>query len=117
MAVDGFSRVLAYAALAAAEQGGGGSSSKGIDNVYIRDGHLHIVYSNGDDIDIGQVVGAPGRDGKVYVPSIDKDTKVLSWTIEDREGVIPDPIDLGDESEWKPVEGDDPEEEYEWGEI
>ena len=80
-----------------AAQGGGGR--KGINNVYIKDGHLHIVFSDGLDSDVGEVVG---KEGKVYTPHID-DHKVLTWTIEDRESVVPDPVDLNPFDEWSPI--------------
>ena len=115
--VDSFARILAYAALEAAESGGGGGGGRSIEDVYILDEHLHIVYSTGDDIDIGQVVGAPGADGKVYVPHIDPDTRVLSWTIEDKEGEVPDPVDLSDEGEWQPVTDEEGDDNYYWEDL
>lgn len=103
---DDVARILAMAALEAAQGGGG---RKGISNVYIKDGHLHIVFTDGLDSDVGEVVG---KEGKVYTPHID-DHKILTWTIEDRESVVPDPVDLNPFDEWSPIT---PEEEstYIW---
>ena len=123
MAVDSYARILAYAALDAAESGGGGS--KGIDNVYILDGHLHIVYSTGDDIDVGQVVGAPGKDGKVYEPSIfiDEDgRRILHWELKEKDdGQVPEDIVLGMErAEWTDPEPDERGDKYSdiaWGDF
>lgn len=94
---DDVARMLAMAALDAAQ--GGGSGRRGIDNVYIKDGHLHIVFSDGLDSDVGEVVG---QNRKIYVPKID-DHKILSWSVEDIEGAIPDPVDLNPFDEWSPI--------------
>ena len=77
----------------------GGSGRRGIDNVYIKDGQLHIVFSDGLDSDVGEVVG---QNRKIYVPKID-DHKILSWSVEDIEGAIPDPVDLNPFDEWSPI--------------
>ena len=94
---DDVARMLAMAALDAAQ--GGGSGRRGIDNVYIKDGHLHIVFSDGLDRDVGEVVG---QNRKIYVPKID-DHKILSWSVENIEGAIPDPVDLNPFDEWSPI--------------
>lgn len=93
---DDVARMLAMVALDAAQGGGG---RRGIDNVYIKDGHLHIVFSDGLDSDVGEVVG---QNRKIYVPKID-DHKILSWSVEDIEGAIPDPVDLNPFDEWGPI--------------
>ena len=93
---DDVARMLAMVALDAAQ---GGSGRRGIDNVYIKDGHLHIVFSDGLDSDVGEVVG---QNRKIYVPKID-DHKILSWSVEDIEGAIPDPVDLNPFDEWSPI--------------
>lgn len=93
---DDVARMLAMVALDAAQGGGG---RRGIDNVYIKDGHLHIVFSDGLDSDVGEVVG---QNRKIYVPKID-DHKILSWSVEDIEGTIPDPVDLNPFDEWSPI--------------
>ena len=94
---DDVARMLAMAALDAAQ--GGGSGRRGIDNVYIKDGHLHIVLSDVLDSDVGEVVG---KEGKVYTPHLD-DHKILTWTIEDSAGEVPDPVDLNPFDEWSPI--------------
>lgn len=93
---DDVARMLAMVALDAAQ---GSSGRRGIDNVYIKDGHLHIVFSDGLDSDVGEVVG---QNRKIYVPKID-DHKILSWSVEDIEGAIPDPVDLNPFDEWSPI--------------
>ena len=93
---DDVARMLAMVALDAAQGGGG---RRGIDNVYIKDGHLHIVFSDGLDSDVGEVVG---KEGKVYTPHLD-DHKILTWTIEDSAGEVPDPVDLNPFDEWSPI--------------
>lgn len=111
MAVDSLARVLAMAAIDAAESGGGGSQ-KGIDNVYILDDHLHIVFTDGTDTDLGSVVGA---DGKVYIPHIDEH-KILSWTLEEKAQEIPDPVDLNPFDEWEEIE-EDGDTDYYWEDM
>lgn len=91
------------------------------------DGDLIITYGDGESENVGHVVGAPGKEGQVYVPHIDADD-ILSWTIEDIAGEIPTPIDLDPEDHWQPVEKDewgdanddgqtDGRSDYEWGSI
>lgn len=83
--------------------GGGVISGKSIDSVAITDaGDLEITFSDGTVKNAGRVVG---EDGKVYVPHIDEH-KILTFTIEDGEGEIPDPVDLNPSDEWNDM-GDD----------
>ena len=50
---------------------------------------------------------------EVYVPHMD-DRKILSWTIEEAAGEVPDPVDLNPFDEWRPIEADGVETEYKW---
>lgn len=113
MATDIIARAMAARALKIAEQGGGGGGQFGLQSIEIdKNGNLLVTFTDGSVSNLGKVVG---NDGKVYVPHIDKDTSVLSWTIEDKEGEIPDPIDLSDNSEWEDVNEEElGETDYEW---
>lgn len=109
MATDMIARAIAARALKIAEQGGSGSQF-GLQSIEIdKDGNLVVTFTDGTISNLGRVVG---QDGKVYVPHINENN-VLSWTIEDKAGEIPDPIDLTDEGEWTPV-GDDGMTDYVW---
>ena len=114
MATDVIARAMAARALKNSQQGEGGF---GLQSIEInKDGDLVVTFTDGTASNLGRVMGA---DGKVYIPHIDKQTSVLSWTIEDKEGEIPDPIDLSDEREWVDIgqNGSSVETEYDWGEI
>lgn len=89
-----------------------GINGKGIEKAYIENENLMILYTNGTIENLGRVVGRDGI-GKVYIPHIDDD-HVLSWTVEDKEGEIPKPVDLTDKDEWEPVEDSEVETDYVW---
>lgn len=111
MSVDIIARGIAMNALMVAQSGGG--SSNGLQSIEIDErGHLIVSFTNGTISDLGLVVGKDGKNGKVYVPHINQDN-VLSWTIEDKEGEIPKPVDLTDNGEWTPVE-DQGKTDYIW---
>ena len=122
MATDVIARAMAARALKNSQQGEGGFGLQAIE--INKDGDLVVTFTDGTASNLGRVMGA---DGKVYIPHIDKQTSVLSWTIEDKEGEIPDPIDLSDEGEWGDLgkeewgdidqSGSSVETEYDWGEI
>ena len=116
MATDIIARAMAARALKIAEEGGSSGEQFGLQSIEINsNGELVITFTDGTVSNLGKVVGA---DGKVYVPHIDKDTSVLSWTIEDKEGVVPDPIDLSDSGEWSNVtEENSGDTEYEWEKL
>ena len=102
MATDMIARAMAARALKNAQWGGEGQF--GLQSIEInKDGDLVITFTDGTVSNLGRVTGA---DGKVYVPHIDKNTSVLSWTIEDKEGEVPDPIDLSDSGEWEEIAKD-----------
>lgn len=90
--------------------GGGGTPGKSITSVSITDaGELEIKFSDGSTKVVGKVVG---DDGKVYVPHIDEH-KILTFTIEDEAGEIPDPVDLNPSDEWSGME-DESVTDYIW---
>ena len=112
MATDNIARAIAAKALQIAQTSGGGEG-RGLSKVEIdKDGFLILTFTDGTVSNVGKVVGEDGKMGQVYVPHIDEGTSVLSWTIEDKAGEIPNPIDLSDEGEWE-----DLNEEGEWGDI
>ena len=116
MATDIIARAMAARALKIAEEGGnsGGSGEQfGLQSIEIdKDGNLVVTFTDGTVSNLGRVVGS---DGKVYVPHLDKDTSILSWTIEDKAGEIPDPIDLSNNGEWEDVDNEDlGETDYTW---
>lgn len=116
MATDMIARMMAARALKLAQNGGSGGNGEGqfgLQSIEIdKDGDLLVTFTDGTVSNLGRVVGA---DGKVYVPHLDRETSILSWTIEDKEGEIPDPIDLSDEGEWADIteEGSN-DTDYEW---
>ena len=111
MATDNIARAIAAKALQIAQTSGGGEG-RGLSKVEIdKDGFLILTFTDGTVSNVGKVVGEDGKMGQVYVPHINEENK-LSWTIEDKAGEIPNPIDLSDEGEWE-----DLNEEGEWGDI
>ena len=96
MATDIIARAMAARALKVAESGGGGGTQFGLQSIEIdKDGNLVVTFTHGTISNLGRVVGV---DGKVYVPHIDKNTNILSWTIEDKEGegvLLPTPTKEG----------------------
>lgn len=72
-------------------------TSLGITNMEIdTDGNLVVTYSDESIQNLGRVVG---KDGVVYVPHV-SERKVLTFTIENKAGMIPDPVDLNPRDEW-----------------
>ena len=120
MATDMIARAMAARALKVAQGGGsseGGEGTQfGLQSIEInKDGDLVVTFTDGTVSNLGRVTG---EDGKVYVPHIDQDTSVLSWTIEDKEGEIPDPIDLSDDGEWTDVTQENSgDTDYYWEEL
>lgn len=112
MATDFIARAMAARALQVAENGSS-SGQFGLQSIEIdKEGNLLVTFTDGTVSNLGRVVGV---DGKVYVPHIDKETSMLSWTIEDKAGEVPDPIDLSDHGEWEDVNEESlGETEYEW---
>lgn len=53
------------------------------------------------------------KDGKVYVPHLDEH-RVLTWTVEDEAGEVPEPVDLNPDDEWQPIDEDEMESDYVW---
>lgn len=73
-------------------------------------GELVVFFTDGTYENVGKVVG---DDGRVYVPHIDAH-KVLTFTIEDAAGEIPDPVDLNPDDEWSGIDGTGGETDYTW---
>ena len=86
------------------------NSGIGIANIEIVDGDLIITMDNGENENLGTVVG---KDGAVYVPNISAQ-KVLSWTIEESAGDVPDPVDLNPNDEWGSVDDSEVTTDYVW---
>lgn len=66
------------------------------------DGELIVTFDDETTQNLGVVIG---KDGAVYVPHVDEH-KVLTFTIEDEPGEIPDPIDMNPSDEWSEIGGD-----------
>lgn len=92
------------------------SGEPGSNNVpvkmYIKseDGHLHVVWSDGLDEDIGLV---RGQDGMVYVPHVDAH-KVLTFTIEVEPEETPEPVDLNPSDDWSNIDDGEIKTDYVW---
>lgn len=74
------------------------------------DNELILTFSDGTTKNLGSVIG---KDGAVYVPHISAQ-KVLTFTIEDEPGEVPDPVDLNPNDEWSEIEGDGIVTDYIW---
>lgn len=75
-------------------------TSRGITNMEINTlGELIVTFDDETAQSMGVVVG---KDGAVYVPHIDN-RKILTFTIEDKPGDIPPPVDLNLADEWSDV--------------
>ena len=83
------------------------------DAVINDNGELVVYFTNGSEKNLGVVVG---EGGQVYIPHI-SDRKILTFTIEDMAGEIPDPVDLNPFDEWKPVDQSSVETDYVWEEM
>lgn len=84
-----------------------------IDMKLTEDGHLIAYMDDGSEKDLGVVVG---KDGAVYIPHLD-DHKVLSFTIEDAPGEIPDPVDLNPSDEWSSIGDAEVKTDYLWEKL
>ncbi len=61
--------------------------------------------------------GTSGKDGAVYVPHIDA-RKILTFTLEEKPGKIPDPVDLNPNDDWGEIgDSDTIRSEYVWEEM
>ena len=65
-------------------------------------GNLIVTYDDDSVENLGRVVG---KDGKVYVPHVDEH-RILTFTIEDMAGEIPEPVDLAAADEWSEMDGE-----------
>lgn len=87
------------------------AEGKLIEDVTIDDnGELILTFNDGTSVNLGVVVGS---DGKVYVPHIDEH-KVMTWTIEDEPGEIPDPVDMNPNDEWGPIDDESGTSDFIW---
>lgn len=76
------------------------------------DGELIVTFDDGSIRNLGNVVG---KDGLVYVPHVDAH-KVLTFTVENAAGEIPEPVDLNPNDEWSGIE-DGGDSDYIWEEL
>lgn len=91
-----------------------GVSGVGVADIHLSEsGELIVAYTNGTEKNLGSVVS---RDGKVYIPHLSS-RKVLTWTIEDKSGEIPDPVDLNPYDEWGQIDESEVNTEYVWEPI
>ena len=93
--------------------GGGGGTVTGnpvVDAKLAEDGDMILTLSDGTQKNIGNVVG---EDGAVYVPHI-SDQKVLSFTVEDEPGEVPDQVDLNPHDEWSGIDDSEIVSDYVW---
>ena len=74
------------------------------------DNELILTFNDGT---VMILVSVLGKDGAVYVPHI-SERKVLTFTIEDEPGEIPEPVDLNPNDEWSEIEGDEVVSDYIW---
>lgn len=74
------------------------------------DNELILTFSDGTTKNLGNVIG---KDGAVYVPHI-SEKKILSFTIEDEPGEIPEPVDLNPNDEWSGIDGSSIMSDYIW---
>lgn len=77
------------------------------------DGELILTFSDGTMKNLGTVVG---KDGAVYVPHISAQ-KVLSFTLEEEPGEIPEPVDLNPYDEWSDIDDSEVETSYVWEDM
>ena len=93
--------------------GGGGGIISGnpvVDAELAENGDMILKMSDGTEKNIGSVAG---EDGAVYVPHI-SEQKILSFTIEDEPGDVPDPVDLNPHDEWSDIDDSEIVSDYVW---
>lgn len=92
--------------------GGGGTADNPVIDVEIgANDEIVVTFADGTTSDIGTVGSSD-----VFVPHIDEH-HILTWTIEDEPGDIPDPTDLNPWDEWSPVPEPDNNSQYDWNGI
>lgn len=85
-----------------------------VKNVSINeDGELVVEFSDGTTQNLGKAVT---DEGVVYVPHVDA-RKILTFTIEQAAGEIPDPVDLNPHDEWSDIDESEVVSEYVWEEL
>lgn len=93
--------------------GSGGSPDNAVIDIELSASrHMIVTYADGSMKDLGNV----GSPSVVYVPHIDEH-HILTWTIEDSDEGIPDPVDLNPWDEWSAVSQADQNSEYDWDGI
>lgn len=93
---------------------GSGGTISGVESFSIDEsGCLNVVYVDGRTENLGKVVG---EDGAVYVPHISAQ-KVLSFTIEESPGEVPDPVDLNPRDEWGSIDDSEIVSDYVWEQM
>lgn len=86
-------------------------SNVGITNIEINEaGEMIVTFDDGSEKNLGCVVG---EDNVVYVPHVSAQ-KILTFTIENEPGEVPDPVDLNPHDEWSSIEEDEIETTYVW---
>lgn len=74
---------------------------------------LVVTFSDGTIENLGKAVSS---DGVVYVPHVDE-RKILTFTIEQMAGEIPEPVDLNPHDEWSGVDGSEVVSDYIWEDM
>ena len=71
------------------------------DIVITEEGEMVLRFSDGTEKTLGSMLDVSGA---VYVPHID-DRKILTFTVEEKPGDIPGPVDLNPVDEWSDIDG------------
>lgn len=92
----------------------GGAAGVVVSNVALNDdSELVIYFSDGTEKNLGKAITGSGQ---VYVPHIDE-RKILTFTIEDAAGTIPDPVDLNPFDEWNSIDETEQGSDYIWEDM
>lgn len=83
------------------------------DVVINEDGEMVVMFSDGTSENLGKAISS---DGTVYVPHIDE-RKILTFTIEQAAGEIPDPVDLNPFDEWSNIDETEVASDYVWEDM
>lgn len=74
---------------------------------------LVIRFTDGTEKNLGKTISSGGQ---VYVPHVDEH-KILTFTIEDKAGEIPDPVDLNPNDEWSGIDDSQLASDYIWEDM
>lgn len=83
------------------------------DIVITEEGEMVLRFSDGTEKNLGSMLDVSGA---VYVPHID-DRKILTFTVEEKPGDIPGPVDLNPFDEWSDIDGSQVTSDYIWEEM